>query len=164
MAIFGKRGSALRAAKAAQRSRGFTLIELVIVVLIIAILAAIAVPSYTNYITKTRRNAASGCLAQYANYMERYYTTNLRYDQDASGNAFVQPTLDCMSAAQTGDYYTYPFAAGQPTQSTYTIQAVPQGVQSSRDTTCGTLALDEKGQRYYQSNKSDAAGLDTCWK
>jgi type IV pilus assembly protein PilE len=164
MATFGRRGSALRTAKMAFRSRGFTLIELVIVVLIIAILAAIAVPAYTSYITKTRRNAASGCLAQYANYMERYYTTNLRYDKDTGGTAIALPVLDCASVAQTGDYYTYPFAAGQPTQSTYTILATPQGVQASRDTACGALAIDQTGQRYYQSTSTDAAGLNTCWK
>ncbi|HET7561416.1 MAG TPA: type IV pilin protein [Rhodanobacteraceae bacterium] len=165
MATLGNRGSALRTAKATLRSRGFTLIEMVIVVLIIAILAAIAIPSYNNYITKTRRNAASGCLSQYANYMERYYTTNLRYDQDTSGTKLTTPpALGCSAAAETGDYYQYAFAASQPTQSTYTILAKPQGTQASRDTQCATLGIDQTGQRYYQSTKSDSAGLDTCWK
>ena len=58
-----------RAVARVVRSRGFTLIELMIVVAIIAILAAIAYPTYTNYITKTRRNAATACLSEYANYM-----------------------------------------------------------------------------------------------
>lgn len=152
-------------AAAILRSRGFTLIELVIVVLIIAILAAIAIPSYTNYITKARRNAATACLSEYANYMERYYTTNLRYDQDSAGTKLASPpTLGCAAAAETGAYYSYSFAANQPTRSTYTVLAAPTGVQQSRDTACGTLALDQKGQRYYLSTKSDDAGLDTCWK
>lgn len=147
------------------RARGFTLIELVIVVLIIAILAAIAVPSYTKYITKARRSTAAGCLSEYANYMERYYTTNLRYDQDSTGTKLtVPPLMDCSGPTQSGPYYKYTFAASQPTQSTFTILATPQGVQASRDGTCGTLALDEKGQRYYQKTKTDAAGLETCWK
>lgn len=148
------------------RSRGFTLIELVIVVAIIAVLAAIAYPTYITYITKTKRNAASACLSEYANYMERYYTTNLRYDQDSSGNAndISKVTLDCAATSQTGNDYAYQSAAKQPTASTYLIEAIPQGVQASRDTQCGTLAIDQSGQRYYQTNKSDAAGLTSCWK
>jgi type IV pilus assembly protein PilE len=166
MATFGNRATALRHVQNVRRSRGFTLIELVIVVLIIAILAAIAVPTYTSYITKTRRNAATGCLSQYANYMERYYTTNLRYDQDAGGTALNLSTvkLDCASAAQTGEYYIYAFAPGQPTQSTYTILAWPQGTQQSRDLTCGAVGIDEKGQRYYNVSHTDAAGVESCWK
>lgn len=149
------------------RSRGFTLIELMIVVAIIAILSAIAYPTYINYITKTRRAAASACLLQYANYMERYYTTNLRYDQDTSAvkNTIGPATQNCSTTSQTGQYYTYTFAAAPAlSQSTYKIIATPQDIQATRDTTCGVLGIDQAGQRYYQSTLSDAAGLATCWQ
>ena len=149
------------------RSRGFTLIELMIVVVIIAILSAIAYPTYINYVTKTRRNAASACLSEYANYMERYYTTNLRYDQDTSGtaNKVSAVQLDCSANSQTGAYYSYA-AAGAPalSQNTYKILATPQGVQATRDTTCGVLGIDQSGQRYYNGTASDAAGLAVCWQ
>lgn len=147
------------------RSRGFTLIELMIVVAIIAVLAAIAYPSYTSYITKTRRNAATACLSEYANYMERYYTTNLRYDQDSSNTAIVLPQLGCAAASQTGDSYQYAFAA-TPGQATYKILAKPitGTAQAARDTQCGVLGIDQSGQRYYKSTLSDQAGLANCWK
>jgi type IV pilus assembly protein PilE len=145
-------------------SRGFTLIELMIVVAIIAILAAIAYPTYISYITKTRRNAATACLSEYANYMERYYTTNLRYDQDTSGNAntLTPGMLDCSTTSQTGQYYLYTAASLTPT--TYKIIATPQDIQATRDTTCGVLGIDYADQRYYQTNKKDPAGLATCWQ
>lgn len=152
------------------RSRGFTLIELVIVVLIVAILAAIAYPSYTNYITSTRRSAAEACLAEYSNYMERYYTTNLSYETPAtptstgsgSPSRITLPTLDCEATTQTGDYYTYQFptTSASVTTSTYTIQAVPQGIQASRDAKCGTLSLDNTGTR----SATGTSGTTSCWK
>lgn len=150
------------------RSRGFSLIELMIVVAIIAILSAVAYPTYISYVTKTRRAAASACLLQYANYMERYYTTNLRYDQDTSSvkNTIGPTTQNCSTTSETGQYYTYTFA-GAPaalSQSTYKILATPQGIQATRDTTCGVLGIDQAGQRYYQGTLTDAAGLATCWQ
>ena len=149
------------------RSRGFTLIELVIVVAIIAILAAIAVPAYTKYITKTRRAAATACLSEYANYMERFYTTNLSYSVDVSTGTAVTtpPILDCSAQSQTGQYYTYTYAAAPAlSPSSYRIIATPQGIQSTRDTTCGVLGIDQAGQRYYNGTASDAAGLAVCWQ
>lgn len=138
---------------------GFTLIELMIVVAIIAIIAAIAYPSYINSVTKTHRTAAEGCLSEYANYMERYYTTNLKYDKDRAGNAIALPALDCASAQNTGQYYNYSFTNGEPTQSTYKIQAVPQGIQATRDTLCGTLTLDQAGTQ----TESGSGSLSDCW-
>jgi len=144
-----------------RRITGFTLIELMIVVAIIAIIAAIAYPSYINSVVKTKRAAAEGCLSEYANYMERYYTTNLRYDTSSATPTVANalPALDCASTANTGANYTYSFATGLPTQSAYTIQAVPTGAQASRDTKCGTLTLNQAGTR----TESGTGTLADCW-
>lgn len=152
------------------RSRGFTLLELMIVVVIVAILAAIAYPSYTSYITSTRRSAAEACLAEYSNYMERYYTTNMSYATPGAATStgigsptqITLPTLDCATATQTGSYYSYQFPASSASVSTttYTIQAVPQGVQASRDEKCGTLSLDNTGSR----GADGGSAVTSCWK
>lgn len=139
---------------------GFTLIELMIVVAIIAILSALAYPSYITYITKSRRVSAEGCLSQYANYMERYYTTNLGYVKDTNSVANVLPTLDCGTPQQTGTYYRYDWPIA-PTPATFTVEAVPLVAQATRDKTCGTLTLDQAGAR--TANGAPVVSGSGCW-
>jgi len=141
------------------RSAGFTLIELMIVVAIVAILAAIAYPSYTSYIIKTRRSAAKACLSEYSNYMERYYTTYLEYDQAGTAAGAAKntlPALDCASASQTGNYYGYDF--GTPTASTYTLTATPIATSPQAADSCGALTLNQAGTR-----GPAAAVAASCW-
>jgi type IV pilus assembly protein PilE len=144
------RGS--RAARG-QRAGGFTLIELMIVVAVIAILAAIALPAYTSYITKTKRTAAEGCLSEHANYMERYYTTNLNYAKDSSGTANALPGLDCASVQRTGADYQYALASAST--AAYSITATPINAQLVRDTKCGALSINQAGAR--------DPGTAGCW-
>ena len=134
---------------ARNRNGGFTLIELMIVVAIIAVLAAIAYPSYQNHVIKTRRAAAAACAMEGAQFMERFYTTNLNYAQDLGGDAVALPAC----SGDVAGAYVVGFAAGEPTATTFVIQAVPQGRQA-RDS-CGTMSMNQTGRRL-----SDG---DDCW-
>jgi type IV pilus assembly protein PilE len=116
---------------------GVTLIELMVVMVIIAILTAIAIPSYRSHVIKTNRRAAESCLSEYAQFMERYYTTNLRYDGAA-------PAPGCQLDANLHDRYT--FLPSNLAQSTYTVTATPIGAQLS-DTSCGALSIKQDGTR-----------------
>lgn len=131
---------------------GFTLIELMIVLVIAGILTTIAVPSYTHYITKSRRTSAQACLASYATWMERYNATHMSYDIDGD-----LPVLDCASTQNSGQYYTY--ALTNATDSTFTVSATPTGHQATADSACGTLSIDQTGLR----SASGSAGVAGCW-
>jgi type IV pilus assembly protein PilE len=154
-------------------SYGFSLIELMVVVTIMAILAAVAMSIYQGYVVRTNRSAATACMSQYANYMERFYTTNLRYDESfPSSSSTADPvanpvsgatptlTLDCAGTSQTGNNYAVTVPAVAAT--TYTIQAKPVGVQATRDSTCGTLTLNQIGTRTANS-LSTSTILAQCW-
>lgn len=130
--------------------RGFTLIELMITIAIIGILMAIAVESYDFAMVKTRRGAAKGCVVEAAQYMERYYTTNLTY-----ANAVIPA---CSS--DVTPHYGLAFA-GTPDATTFVIQATPVAGsrQATADAKCGTLGVNQAGQK----TVSGTATVAECW-
>jgi type IV pilus assembly protein PilE len=131
-------------------NRGFTLIELMITVAIVGILASIAYPAYDSYVLRTRRAVATGCLLELTQQMERRYTEKLVYN--------VPTTLPGVSCAtDITSYYTLRFLTGQPTASTYTVEADPIGNQANDG--CGTLSVNERGV------KTQATGTpEKCWR
>lgn len=129
--------------------RAFSLIELMIVVAVIGILAAIAYPNYQEYLLKSRRAVATGCLLELAQFMERHYTTHMSYT-DA-----VLPDTACRT--ELAGFYSFGYAEAL-TASTYLLEAVPQGAQTA-DTVCASLRISHTGAR----SASGAGGVAVCW-
>lgn len=127
---------------------GFTLIELMIVVAVIAILAAVALPAYSSYIAKARRGTAQACLIEASQYMERYYTNHLTYENAVLPN--------CTETANS-NHYTQQIVAGSLGASSYTIETVPQGRQASIEKNCGKMTVDQSGARTRELTAGD------CW-
>jgi len=135
--------------------KGFTLLELMIALVVVAILAAVAVPSYQSYMIKTRRATAAACLQEMSQWMERFHTVNMSYAKDTNGNDSTLPAMQCGNDL-TGHYA---FSLTNQATRTYLLNAEPQGVQASNDpSACGTLTLDQAGQKGANGNVS------TCWR
>lgn len=128
---------------------GFTLIEVMIVVVVIAVLAGIAYASYQSAVVKGRRSTVASCLQQRAQFMERYYTTNMTY-ADAAEPA---------QCDEVSNFYTIAFD-GDPDATSFTITATPLGAQARADTTCATLSINQRGERTASGTASDAT---QCW-
>ncbi|MDY6945003.1 MAG: type IV pilin protein [Pseudomonadota bacterium] len=120
-------------------SAGVTLIELLIAVGIVGILSAIAYPSYQRYVARTHRSAAAACLSQYAQFMERFYSTNLTYLGAA-------PVMGCRLDNDMNRHYAFGVIPSNDGRG-FVARATAVGAQAIQDTACSVLSLDQAGAR-----------------
>lgn len=124
------------------KQTGMTLIELLIVVAIVGILVAVAYPSYQDHIARAKRAEAKGILLETAQFMERYYTSNGRYDQDPAAVAVALPYAQSPKTG-TKNYDITPDFTACALGQCYTLSAAPTG--SMAGDACGTLTLTHTG-------------------
>ena len=153
------------------RRRGFTLIELMITVAIVSILAAVALPAYTSYIARARRADARTQLLQAAQFMQKFYASNDRYDQDRAGTAIIDAmpaNLKQSPADGTGLYaLSIPLGVSPLTNATsFTLRMIPVAGGSMETDECGGFTLDSLGIRgvWVNSAQGGAALRDKCWR
>lgn len=106
--------------------RGFTLLELMIVVVIVAILAAIALPSYAQYIIRSRRVAAQAQMSEIAVREQQIFAARRRYvgTSDLTAGGYAMPS-------ELSDRYTWSVEANNAGVPSFTITFTPIGPQAS---------------------------------
>jgi type IV pilus assembly protein PilE len=104
-----------------RRHQGFTLIEVMIVVAIVAILAAVAIPSYTEYIQRSRIIESTSTLASMRVKMEQYFQDNRSYVNACTAGTVAPPPI----ATQ---FFTY--TCGGLTNSAYLVTATGIGAMA----------------------------------
>ena len=158
-----------------QRSiAGFTLIELMITVAIVAILAAVALPSYSAYVARARRAEARTQLLQAAQFMQRFYAANDRYDQDRAGNSVLgTPPLgmpENLRKSPADGPAVYQLNTSITTAANYTatvnvsaymLTMAPISTSVAAADPCGMFTITSTGVRGVASASKTR---DECWK
>lgn len=116
---------------------GFTLIELMVTVAIVAILASIALPSYQDFILKSRRAEGKTVLLRTQQLVERNFTDFNNY-----GSA-VASAVSASGVLSEHSYYLV--TSTSATASTYALSSTPQAGQTKDK--CKTLTVNEKGDK-----------------
>lgn len=163
-----------------RKTNGFTLIELMIVVVIIGILAAIAYPSYSQWVTETRRSDAQAALMDLAAKLERYFSQCNSYTTTLTG---AKTVTDCTNADRAGGGLRYPGTAALspdrhyvltvsaatpacPISSCYEAIADPAASGATQQQkTDGRLRLLSSGERFWDRNNDGTfASTENTWK
>ena len=106
------------------RVAGFTLIEVMITVAVVAILASVALPSYLDYVTRSRLVEAKTSLVDMRTRLEQFFLDNRTYPTSCIA-AGVAPTAVQINLPAGAKFFTV--TCDNLTAATYTVTATGTG-------------------------------------
>ena len=134
---------------ASPSERGFTLLEVMITVVIVGILAAIALPSYNDYILRSKIIDGTTALGDFRTQMEKYFLDNRTY-QDAGGN--------CGIANKTVENFT--ITCNTVSATTYTVTAT--GIAAKGMSSSFIYTVDQSNAKT-SKGPTGWTSSGTCW-
>jgi type IV pilus assembly protein PilE len=138
-----------------KRYRGFTLIEIMIVVAVIGILAAIAIPSYRDYVTRSRITRATAALSDFRVRMEQYFQDNRLYPTACATTPASATEIAYPRAADNPDFQ---FSCANLAATTYQLVATGQGPMTGF-----TYDIDQTNLKRTPSAQAGWTSNLTCW-
>lgn len=135
-------------------AKGFTLIEVMIVVAIIGILATIAVPSYQDYIRRSRRAEVQTIMLEIQMLQEKWRASNVLYGCFTGNNNMQMQVCPAAPVDFTTPFYAVRIGRNlanpnaTPTGTEYLITATATaGTSQAADTGCNIMRLDQNNNR-----------------
>lgn len=136
---------------------GFTLVELLVALTIVCLFVVAAIPSYRQFVYKSRRGDAMTSLGNLANAMERGMYTNNCYSNIITGTQHY-------SSMSVDTYYQLSITLPNTTcPTTYTLTATANSnaalgyTTQTKDSDCQTFSLSNTGV------KTSTPSTTGCW-
>jgi type IV pilus assembly protein PilE len=144
-----------------KKQTGFTLLEIMVVVVLIAVLAAIGLPSYNDYILRSRLGEAYANLSDMSTKLEQYFQDQRTYN-GVPPPCTAGGTVANLPAAQNARFFT--ITCSNLGASTYTVTATG----SVANTTGFTFTVDQSGLKQTttvpgSSGYTTSTGAGACW-
>lgn len=137
------------------RLDGFTMIELLITVAVIAILAAVAVPSYVDYVTRSKLVEAKTNLTDMRTRLEQHFLDNRAYPDACIAAAGGAAPAGKIYLPATGKYFT---VTCELAANTYTVTATGTGSMAGF-----AFTIDQANNRRTTAVPSGWTASNVCW-